>query len=119
MFDETAQQHPEGPPSFEIAQLTGVRGPGEFLASPFDFQLLFGAKAGPAAEQRPACGSSRRDRARRADRRPRWSEPAYTPPRPDFGASLLLLKAPGHSETVRNSTCMSRASAMVEAALRA
>jgi hypothetical protein len=48
-----------------------------------------------------------------------WSEPAYTPPCPDFGASLLLLKAPGHSETVRNSTCMSRASRIVEAALRA
>ena len=48
-----------------------------------------------------------------------WSEPAYTPPCPDFGASLLLLKAPGHAETVRNSTCMSRASRIVEAALRA
>ena len=48
-----------------------------------------------------------------------WSEPAYTPPCPDFGASLLLLTVPGHSETVRNSTCMSRASRMVEAALRA
>ena len=48
-----------------------------------------------------------------------WSEPAYTPPCPDFGVSLLLLKLPGHSETVKNSTCMSRASAMVEAALRA
>ena len=48
-----------------------------------------------------------------------WSEPAYTPPCPDFGASLLLLKAPGHSETVRNSLCMSRASRIVEAALRA
>jgi hypothetical protein len=48
-----------------------------------------------------------------------WSEPAYTPPCPDYGASLLLLKAPGHSETVRNSLCMSRASGIVEAALRA
>jgi hypothetical protein len=48
-----------------------------------------------------------------------WSEPAYTPPCPDFGASLLLLKAPGQSETVRNSLCMSRASRIVEAALRA
>ena len=47
-----------------------------------------------------------------------WSEPAYTPPCPDFGASLLLLKAPRHSETVRNSTCTSRASRIVEAALR-
>ena len=48
-----------------------------------------------------------------------WTEPAYTPPCPDFGASLLLLKAPGHSETVRNSMCMSRASRIVEAAMRA
>ena len=48
-----------------------------------------------------------------------WSEPAYTPPCPDYGASLLLLKAPGHYETVRNSLCQSRASAIVEAALRA
>ena len=48
-----------------------------------------------------------------------WSEPAYTPPCPDFGASLLLLKVPGHSETAMNSTCMSRASRLVEAALRA
>lgn len=48
-----------------------------------------------------------------------WSEPATTPPCPDFGASLLLLKAPGHSETVRNSMCTSAASRMVEAALRA
>jgi len=48
-----------------------------------------------------------------------WSEPAYTPPCPDFGASLLLLKVPGRSETVRNSMCMSSTSRMVEAALRA
>jgi hypothetical protein len=47
------------------------------------------------------------------------SEPAYTPPCPDYGASQLLLKVPGHSETVRNSLCMSQASRMVEAALRA
>jgi hypothetical protein len=48
-----------------------------------------------------------------------WSELAYTPPCPDFGASLLLLKAPGRSETVRNSMCTSHASRLVEAALRA
>ncbi len=48
-----------------------------------------------------------------------WAEPAYTPPCPDFGASLLLLKASGEAETVRNSTCMSNASRLVEAALRA
>lgn len=48
-----------------------------------------------------------------------WSEPAFTPPCPDFGASLALLKAPGRAETVRNSTCMSQASRLVEVALRA
>lgn len=48
-----------------------------------------------------------------------WSEPAYTPPCPDYGARLLLLKVPGKAETVRNSTCISRASRVVEAALRA
>jgi hypothetical protein len=48
-----------------------------------------------------------------------WSEPAYTPPCPDFGASLLLLKVPGRNETVRNSMCTSQASRFVEAALRA
>lgn len=48
-----------------------------------------------------------------------WSEPAYTPPCPDFGASLVLLKAPGRPETVRNSTCMSRTADLVQAALRA
>ncbi len=47
-----------------------------------------------------------------------WSEPTTTPPCPDFGASLLLLKAPGHSEALRNSMCTSGASRMVEAALR-
>ena len=48
-----------------------------------------------------------------------WSGPTYTPPCPDFGASLLLLKMPNHSETVRNSLCISRTSRIVEAALRA
>ncbi|HYI42287.1 MAG TPA: hypothetical protein VD768_01525 [Sphingomicrobium sp.] len=48
-----------------------------------------------------------------------WSEPPFTPPCPDFGASLLALKVPGKPETVRNSTCMSEASRVVEAALRA
>ena len=48
-----------------------------------------------------------------------WGEPPYTPPCPDFGASLLLLRAPGQIETVRNSTCSSRASQIVQAALRA
>ena len=48
-----------------------------------------------------------------------WNEPSYTPPCPDFGASLLMLKAPGRAETIRNSTCMSYASRAVEAALRA
>ena len=48
-----------------------------------------------------------------------WSEPAYTPPCPDFGASLLLLKTRGNPEMVRNSMCMSGASRIVEAALHA
>ncbi len=48
-----------------------------------------------------------------------WSDPAYTPPCPAFGANLLLLKVPGKTETVRNSTCMSRASRIVDAALGA
>ena len=47
-----------------------------------------------------------------------WSEPAYVPPCPDAGASLLLLKLPGRSETVRNSTCTSLAERVVSAALR-
>ena len=53
-----------------------------------------------------------------ADRR-FWSEPAYTPPCPDAGASLVLLKVPGHAETIRNSTCTSLAERLVSAALRA
>ena len=48
-----------------------------------------------------------------------WGEPAYIPPCPDFGASLSLLKVPRKAEPDRNSTCMSQASQLVEAALRA
>lgn len=48
-----------------------------------------------------------------------WKEPAYIPPCPDYGASLLLLKAPGKAQTVRNSTCTSVAEKAVLAALRA
>jgi hypothetical protein len=48
-----------------------------------------------------------------------WSEPAYVPPCPDYGASLLLLKMPGRSATIRKSTCMSVAEKAVFAALRA
>ena len=48
-----------------------------------------------------------------------WSEPAYVPPCPDAGASLLLLKLPGRAEAVRNSTCTSLAERLVSAALRA
>ena len=48
-----------------------------------------------------------------------WSEPPYVSPCPDAGASLLLLKLPGRSETVRNSTCSSLAERLVSAALRA
>lgn len=47
-----------------------------------------------------------------------WTEPASTPPCPDFGASILLLKAPGKAETVRNALCTSEAAQLVEAALR-
>lgn len=48
-----------------------------------------------------------------------WSEPAYTPACPDFGARLLLLKLPSRRETVRNAQCSSRAERIVSAALRA
>lgn len=48
-----------------------------------------------------------------------WTESSYTPPCPDFGANLLLLKVPGRPETVRNSLCMSMAARVVQAALRA
>jgi hypothetical protein len=48
-----------------------------------------------------------------------WSEPAYTPPCPDYGASLLLVKTRNRAETVRNSTCSSDADKVVLAALRA
>ena len=48
-----------------------------------------------------------------------WSEPAYVPPCPDYGASLLLLKIPGRPATIRKSTCTSVAEKAVFAALRA
>ena len=48
-----------------------------------------------------------------------WSEPAASQPCPDYGASLLLLKVPGRSETVRKSMCTSVADRAVLAALRA
>jgi hypothetical protein len=49
-----------------------------------------------------------------------WSEPAFVPPCPDYGASvLLLLKVPGRSASVRKSTCNSNADKVVFAALRA
>ena len=48
-----------------------------------------------------------------------WSEPAYIPPCPDFGANLLLLKVRGRAETIRNSTCTGVAANVVSAALRA
>lgn len=48
-----------------------------------------------------------------------WSEPVYTPPCPDFGASNLLLKAPGRRETVRNALCSSGAADVVQLALSA
>jgi hypothetical protein len=48
-----------------------------------------------------------------------WSEPVYTQACPDYGAQLLLLKLHRRPETFRNSQCTSKASEMVEAALRA
>lgn len=48
-----------------------------------------------------------------------WSESAYIPPCPDYGASVLLLKVPGRAETVRKSTCSSVAEKAVFAALGA
>lgn len=48
-----------------------------------------------------------------------WSEPIYTQACPDYGAQLLLLRVPQRSETFRNSQCISKASSLVEAALRA
>jgi hypothetical protein len=48
-----------------------------------------------------------------------WSESAYVPPCPDYGASLLLLKLPAKAETVRQSTCTSVAKKAVFAALGA
>ena len=48
-----------------------------------------------------------------------WSEAAYTPPCPDFGANLLLLKVPGHPETVRQSLCSGAAADLVQTALSA
>ena len=72
-----------------------------------------------AAGWRPATPGAARDIDQILADAAFWGEPAYTPPCPDFGASLLLLKAPAKPETVRNSTCMSEASRLVEAALRA
>jgi hypothetical protein len=48
-----------------------------------------------------------------------WSDPAFTPPCPDYGANLLLLKLPKKAETVRNSLCDSVAARIVLAALNA
>ena len=47
-----------------------------------------------------------------------WTEPAFTPACPDFGSGNLLLKVPGHAETVRVAQCMSIAASLVDAALR-
>jgi hypothetical protein len=48
-----------------------------------------------------------------------WSEPAFIPPCPDYGSSVLLLKMPGREATVRKSTCTSAAEKAVFAALAA
>jgi hypothetical protein len=48
-----------------------------------------------------------------------WSEPAYIPPCPDYGASLLLVKVPGKAAATKKSTCTSVADKAVFAALGA
>jgi len=48
-----------------------------------------------------------------------WDEPATSLACPDYGASLLLLRAPARARTVRNSMCTSVADRIVLAALRA
>jgi hypothetical protein len=48
-----------------------------------------------------------------------WSEAPAKMACPDYGASLLLLKAPGRAETVRNGQCPNQAEAALLAALRA
>ena len=48
-----------------------------------------------------------------------WGEPAFIPPCPDYGASLLLLKIAGRAETARKSSCTSVADKAVFAALQA
>jgi hypothetical protein len=48
-----------------------------------------------------------------------WNEPAASFPCPDYGASLMLLKAPQRARTVRNSKCPSISDRIVQAALRA
>jgi hypothetical protein len=48
-----------------------------------------------------------------------WSEPAFIPPCPDYGASLLLLKITGRAIAIRKSTCTSVAEKAVFAALQA
>jgi hypothetical protein len=48
-----------------------------------------------------------------------WNEPAASFPCPDYGASLMLLKAPQRARTVRNSKCPGISDRIVQAALRA
>jgi len=48
-----------------------------------------------------------------------WSEQPYTPPCPDYGANLLVLKVPGRPETVRQSLCSGAAADLAQAALNA
>jgi hypothetical protein len=48
-----------------------------------------------------------------------WNEPATVPACPDFGASNLLLKAPGKARTVRSHQCSSATTRVIEAAFRA
>ncbi|HEY8593513.1 MAG TPA: hypothetical protein VIL42_11725 [Sphingomicrobium sp.] len=68
---------------------------------------------------RPAKADVAADIDRRIAEARLWSEQAYTPPCPDFGANLLLLKVPGKAETVRQSLCSGAAADLVQAALTA
>jgi hypothetical protein len=48
-----------------------------------------------------------------------WNEAATVPACPDFGASNLLLKAPGKARIVRTHQCSSATTRVIEAAFRA
>ena len=98
--------------------------PGQPLSMPTPAAALLAKRDGgwmvaTASGWRPAGAEAAADLDRIIGGAAFWSEPTFTPPCPDFGASLLVLKVAEKPETVRNSTCMSEASRVVEAALRA